>query len=482
VRRTATVAGAASPRAVLRLPGGVQVVVPDSLEMITPYVLREQGDWFEDELRFARAALRAGEKAIDVGANYGVYTLSLAAAAGDRGAVWAFEPAAATAGFLRESIERNGFRSVTLDGAALSDRTGTARLAAGSQAELNRLAGPRDAAGEEVPVKTLDQCMSDYGWSEIALLKLDAEGEEARIVRGGARFLAAQSPLVVFERKHDGGDESEAASALTAQGYSIYRLVPGMGLLVPADATPGVDASTLNLLACKPDRAAHLTERGLLVSAAALRSAAPRVPAADYSMTFLGRMPYAARLGDSWRRGRADLPAGGESNMRGIALYAASRDARLDSVARFACLTHAYAALGEACAHAATPTRLGSLARVAWELGQRTPCREALGRIVSGARRGDGIDLGEPFLPVHARFESLEPSRPEAWFLAAAIEQFERARHYSSYYTGDSALALIDWLGRLGYAGPEMDARRAVVAARAEARRAGQRSSGTTDA
>ncbi len=481
MRRTATVAGAASPRAVLRLPGGVQVVVPDSLELITPYVLREQGDWFEDELRFARKVIRAGDRAVDVGANYGVYALSLAAAAGDQGAVWAFEPAAATAGFLRESIERNGFRSVTLDGAALSDRTGTARLAAGSQAELNRLAGPNDAAGELVPLKTLDQCMADYGWSEIALLKLDAEGEEARIVRGGARFIAAQSPLVVFERKHDGGDESEAASALTAQGYSIYRLVPGMGLLVPADATPGVDASTLNLLACKPDRAAHLAERGLLVSAAALRSATP-VPAADYSMTFLGRMPYAARLGDSWRRARADLPAGAESNIRGIALYAASRDARLDSAARFACLTQAFAALGEACARAASPSRLSSLARVAWELGQRSACREALGRIVSSAQKGGGLDLGEPFLPAHARFEALDPARTDTWFLAAAIEQFERARHYSSYYTGDSALALIDWLGRLGYASPEMDARRRVVAARAEARRAGQRSSGTTDA
>jgi hypothetical protein len=232
----------------------------------------------------------------------------------------------------------------------------------------------------------------------------------------------------------------------------------------------------LNLLACKPDRAAHLTERGLLVSAAALRSATP-VPAAD-CMAFLGRMPYAARLGGSWRLARADLSAGGESNIRGIALYAASRDARLDSAVRFACLAQAYAALGEACARAASPSRLSSLARVAWELGQRSACREALARIVSSAQRGGGLDLGEPFLPALARFDALDSARTEAWFLAAAIEQFERARHYSSYYTGDSALALIDWLGRLGYASPEMDARRRVVAARAEARRAAAKAAG----
>ena len=31
---------------------GVKVVVPDSLNLITPYVLYEQEDWFEDEIKF----------------------------------------------------------------------------------------------------------------------------------------------------------------------------------------------------------------------------------------------------------------------------------------------------------------------------------------------------------------------------------------------------------------------------------------------
>ena len=46
---------------------GVRVVVPDSLELITPYVLREQGDWFEDEIRFVRRAVEPGATALDIG-------------------------------------------------------------------------------------------------------------------------------------------------------------------------------------------------------------------------------------------------------------------------------------------------------------------------------------------------------------------------------------------------------------------------------
>jgi FkbM family methyltransferase len=383
--------------------------------------------------------------------------------------VWAFEPAPATASFLRQSIEENGFRCIVLEPTALSDRAGTGWLTTGSHAELNRLAAPGDAAAEPVPLKTLDQCMTEYGWTDVALLKVDAEGEEARIVRGGARFLAEQSPLVVFERMHGGSANTEAAAEFAALGYVIYRLVPGMDLLVPADAAAGVDRSVLNLLCCKPDRAARLAERGFLATAASLAATAPPVPAGDW-VSSLERMPYAARLADLWQRKAGALPAGHEANALGIGLYIASRDPRSDPATRFASLSEAYVHLREACTRAATAARLSTLARIAGELGQRTACREALGRIVAGARRSGAFDLSEPFLVANLRFEPLDPNRSDAWFLAAAIEQFERVRHYSSYYTGDSALALIDRLGELGYGSPEMDARRSVVAARAALR------------
>ena len=81
----------------LTMVDGVRIVVPDSLDLITPYVLLEQQDWFEDEIKFLRRLLQPGQKVIDVGANYGVYTLSMAQTVGPTGRVWAFEPASNTA-------------------------------------------------------------------------------------------------------------------------------------------------------------------------------------------------------------------------------------------------------------------------------------------------------------------------------------------------------------------------------------------------
>jgi hypothetical protein len=66
----------------LTLVDGFCNVVPDSLELTTPYVLSEQQDWFEDEIRFLRRLLQPGMNAIDIGANYGVYTLAMAQVVG----------------------------------------------------------------------------------------------------------------------------------------------------------------------------------------------------------------------------------------------------------------------------------------------------------------------------------------------------------------------------------------------------------------
>src|SRR3984885_9476488 len=98
-----------SETTVLTLVDGVRVVVPNSLDLITPYVLREQQDFFEDELKFVRKLLEPGQKVIDIGANYGVYTLPMAQKVGSSGHVWAFEPTSSTAEILAKGIQEKHF-------------------------------------------------------------------------------------------------------------------------------------------------------------------------------------------------------------------------------------------------------------------------------------------------------------------------------------------------------------------------------------
>jgi len=45
------------------------------------------------------------------------------------------------------------------------------------------------------------ESLGRYGWREIEFMKIDAEGEEASILKGGERFFAELSPLVLEVRE-----------------------------------------------------------------------------------------------------------------------------------------------------------------------------------------------------------------------------------------------------------------------------------------
>lgn len=64
------------------IDGNVRVCVPADISLLTPYVLLEQDDWFEAEIHFVRRFLEQGMHVVDIGANYGVYTLSAARGVG----------------------------------------------------------------------------------------------------------------------------------------------------------------------------------------------------------------------------------------------------------------------------------------------------------------------------------------------------------------------------------------------------------------
>ena len=325
-----------TPIVTLTLVDGTRVVVPDSLDLITPYVLREQQDWFEEEIRFLRRLIEPGQKAIDIGANYGVYTVSIARVVGPAGHVWAFEPASATANLLAQSIRANGFSQVTIEQRALSSEGGTAQLSLEVNAELNALQRDSQAAGASEPVSltTLDDRLQAYGWQEIDFLKIDAEGEEARILAGGAQFFARLSPLVQFETSSGTSQNLSLVDDFAARGYDAYRLVPALDALVPYDRNSRPEEAPLNLFCCKPDRARRLAARGVLIEAATLESGRDRLvdavrrrirsEAALGWRRNLASLPYGAMLADAWER-RMQGGRGAKAE-EALALYALSRD------------------------------------------------------------------------------------------------------------------------------------------------------------
>src|SRR5262249_8855196 len=152
---------------------------------------------------------RPGMSAVDVGANFGFYTMAMARAVGQNGRVWAFEPTPETADYLQATLEENDAGQVTLGRFAISDREGTLQFRIGRQPELNAVvrSGELGDGIVSVPAQTLDRLAAQYGWADVAFVKLDVEGHERQAVDGGATFLRTASPLVMFEVK--GKDKAE---------------------------------------------------------------------------------------------------------------------------------------------------------------------------------------------------------------------------------------------------------------------------------
>ncbi len=454
----------------LPLVDGTTVVVPDSLELLTTYILQEQGDWFEDEIKFLRQLLQPGQVVIDIGANYGVYALSLARCVGPQGQVWAFEPASDTASFLANSIRANRTDWLQLVPKAVSDHEGSAWLSKPGQSELNHLVAAEEsmveaAAGEQVSLTTLDACMDRFGWRAVDLLKIDAEGEEERILEGGKRFFQITSPLVMFELKEGNRLHLELLETFHGLGYKCYRLVPGLAALVPFEPGQPVDAYLLNLFAAKPDRASALAAAGWLVEEE------PRGPAdllqsdAETLMALLQALPYAQGFASLWSAA-GNLP-GGTANQEALAAWCAAHDPSLPGAQRLGALRRSEQLLNGLVQGDGPPSRLASLARVAMELGERQKAVAALAQLSAILQQGGASRLDEPFLSPHPATDAIPPGdTPALWLEGACLEAQSRLESYSSFFTGPSDLPRVRRLSELGWPSAAMGRKLALLEGR----------------
>ena len=443
----------------LNVRGDARIAVLPSLAQTTTYVLLEQEDWFEEEIRFVRRWLKPGMRAIDVGANLGLYSAAMAKAVGRGGRVWAFEPAPVAAALLQRTIEINRCSQATLQRAAVSDASGSIRLALAERTEESAVvtaqSDPREVI--EVPALTLDEAAGRLGWADIDFLKLDIEGHELPAIRGAGDFLGDGSPLVMLEIKTKGRPHLEALPALEALGYLPYRLLPGPLLLVPFDAG-AIDAALLNVFACKADRARRLAADGVLIE-----GDAPGVPVApgDAWAAYVQSTPYCAEMASHWRRKPGLLADMGEkSYLQALAAFALCGDGRKSAAERYGWLSRAFECAGEALASEDTLAHRMTYSRLALDLGERQIAVNSLGHAL-GALDGQSREAAaEPFLAPLERYERIPiGGRVGEWLRCAITEAIEKRRAYSSRFDPRTSLALLETTRDSGFVSLEMERR-----------------------
>lgn len=162
----------------------------------------------EAELRLMKFMLRhlpTGAQMIDVGANVGFFCLLASRIVGPEGRVHAFEPGQQALGYLQGNVD--GSENVEIVARAAMDQSGEVTFYEGvgaamvSSSTVKSHAAGRDT-GEVRKVTILTTTLDDYCAStatEPTLIKVDVEGAELSVLRGGAKVLARRRPWIALE-------------------------------------------------------------------------------------------------------------------------------------------------------------------------------------------------------------------------------------------------------------------------------------------
>lgn len=251
-----------------------ELLYAEEVEAFTAY----SGHFEAAELQLVGRYLEPGMTAIDVGANIGAFSVTMARAVGPSGTVHAFEPEPASRERLMRNLGLNELANVTIFDEAVSGEPGEAAFFqyAGIDASWSGLY-PREVELEDVTIRpaetlavrttTIDEHCADASIGHVDVLKVDTEGADLAVLRGAGGLLGdgAIDMVVVEACDHTLVPMGETGRGLVAflegVGMATYELAGDS--LVPRRIV-GPQMSMLNIVALSPGATRRARTLGVL--------------------------------------------------------------------------------------------------------------------------------------------------------------------------------------------------------------------------
>lgn len=169
--------------------------------------------------------VRPGAVVYDIGANIGFFSLLSARLTGSAGRVEAFEPVPDSSASVRANAALNGFSTITVHDAAVSDRCGVGELLLPAEAGWSHLTDrgrhPDTRRALRVRLITLDEEIAAGAFPPPDVVKIDVEGSEVAVLRGLATTLRSRDVTVICELH---GMNAELVELMHGLGYSLQNL------------------------------------------------------------------------------------------------------------------------------------------------------------------------------------------------------------------------------------------------------------------
>jgi FkbM family methyltransferase len=185
-------------------------------------------------LRRILELLGTNHTVIDIGANFGTYSLGLNSVVGPKGVVHAFEPQRIIFNMLAGSVALNALSNVHCHNMALGGREGRIEIPqfdyarplnfgsiefGAEQREPLAQARKYNADNvETVPITTLDR----LAFPQVALIKIDAEGMEMEVLDGAVDTIWRCRPVLYIEFLKV--NQEDLCDRIVAWGYDVHEI------------------------------------------------------------------------------------------------------------------------------------------------------------------------------------------------------------------------------------------------------------------
>jgi len=202
-------------RALCRVLGRYKIYVDTRDVGITPHLVMD-GFWETWLTQCLARIIRPGDICIDIGANFGYYSILMSTLAGKKGRTLAVEPNPNVYSLLQATASVHSSAIETID-VALSNSSGRATLSIpenyyGDASLVDRHDKPHVRRSKvKVKMQTLDELATQMLLHKIDVIKMDVEGVEPLVFAGmsetiaknpGLRILVEYSPFLYDDAKY----------------------------------------------------------------------------------------------------------------------------------------------------------------------------------------------------------------------------------------------------------------------------------------
>lgn len=198
------------------------------------------GECYEpDYTSIMMKVLRPGDTVIDIGANFGYFSLLASSLVTETGRVIALEPEKDNFNYLTRNIELNNISNVRALNIAAGDMKKEVDLfidpfndgghsLSGISPESSQQLGDGDVLKSRVQIDTLDSLLKEEKITSIKIIKIDTEGWEFHTIQGALSIIRRLSPPMILAEVNRNGLRKAGASErhlrliMSELGYSSY--------------------------------------------------------------------------------------------------------------------------------------------------------------------------------------------------------------------------------------------------------------------